>query len=313
MEERLSGFIDNQLAALERAQLERHLRDCKRCQTSLASLRWTISLVKQVPAPTLPRMFTLPMPAPTRPASAWGFGFARLATVVATLLLFAVIGLDAISQLGGGVGSRAPVAVQNAAAPTSVALAPQVEDQAKHVSPTASTGALFAAPTTQPAAPALPPALPPMPASAPTAAPAAAPTVILGLGAGPDTAETSSPTVKSAATALPRAPAAVPRATATSTLAPAASAAGLATPVPPTATVPAPTATATAVPPNPTATARPSPTINAQAYAAPTLAPLPPRQLETPQAIASPIRWTEIGLLFLVVFFAAIAVLMRRK
>ena len=320
MEERLSGFIDNQLAALERAQLERHLRDCKRCQTSLASLRWTISLVKQVPAPTLPRMFTLPMPAPTRPASAWGFGFARLATVVATLLLFAVIGLDAISQLGGGVGSRAPVAVQNAAAPTSVALAPRVEDQAKQVSPTASTGALFSAPqpspavlATQPAASALVPALPPAPASAPTAAPAAAPTVILGLGAGPDTAETSSPTVKSAATALPRAPAAVPRATATSTLAPAASAAGLATPVPPTATVPAPTATATAVPPNPTATARPSPTINAQAYAVPTLAPLPPRQLETPQAIASPIRWTEIGLFFLVVFFAAIAVLMRRK
>ncbi|HEX7593570.1 MAG TPA: zf-HC2 domain-containing protein, partial [Anaerolineae bacterium] len=100
VEERLSAYIDNQLAPLERAQLERHLRDCVRCQASLASLRWTVSLVQQAPAPALPRAFTLPVPA--RHAPAFGFGLARLATVAATLLLFAVIGVDAISQLGGG-------------------------------------------------------------------------------------------------------------------------------------------------------------------------------------------------------------------
>ena len=45
IEERLSAYIDNQLAPLEHAQLERHLRGCARCQASLASLRWTVSLL----------------------------------------------------------------------------------------------------------------------------------------------------------------------------------------------------------------------------------------------------------------------------
>ena len=322
VEERLSAFVDDQLAPLERAQLERHLRECARCQASLASLRWTISLVKQAPAPALPRTFTLPMPvpspAPTRRASSFGFGFARLATVVATLLLFAVIGVDAISQLGGGTAAFGPGAQQSAAQPTSVALAPaQVQDQAKQASPTVSTANSFAAaqptattPATRPQAPA---ALPPAPASAPTAAPAGP----FGLGGGPETAETGSPPDKSAASPLPRAPGVEPRATATTTQAPAAGAALLATPVPPApaAAIPASTATATVAVPSPNATARPlpSPTPNAQAYAAPTLAPLPSHQFETPQQIASPLRWTEIGLFFLVVFFAATSILLRRR
>ena len=317
VEERLSAYVDDQLAALERAQLERHLRDCPRCQANLASLRWTISLVKQAPASALPRMFTLPVPTPAQQVPSWGFGLARLATVVATLLLFAVLGVDAISNLGeSGLRSSAPAVVQSASQPTSVALAPQVQDQAKQASPTASTGALFVVPTTQPAAPAVPPALPPVPASAPTSAPAAAPDALSGLGGGPETAETASPPGAKAATSpLPRAPAVAPRATATATLAPAAAAAILATraPASPTATVPVPFGTAALVVSSPTATARPSLTPNAQAYAAPTLALLPPRQLETPQPIASPVRWAEIGLFFLVVFFATITILARRK
>jgi hypothetical protein len=314
VEERLSAYVDNQLAALERAQLERHLRDCGRCQASLASLRWTVSLVKQAPVPALPRTFTLPMPAPTARAPSWGFGFARLATVVATLLLFLVIGVDAISHLGGLTG--APAALQSAAQPTSVALAPQVQDQAKQASPTTTRGTLFAAPQpteTSPEARApVPAALPPAPPSAPTTAPA----VSSGLGGGPEAAETASPPgSKAAASPLPRAPAVAPRAAVTGTTVPAAGAAIVATPVPssPTATVVVPSSTATVAVPVATATLRPSPTPNAQAYAAPTLAPLPPRQSETPQPIASPLRWTEIGLLFLVVFLATVTVLSRRK
>ncbi|HEX7588261.1 MAG TPA: zf-HC2 domain-containing protein [Anaerolineae bacterium] len=321
VEERLSAFVDDQLAALERAQLQRHLRDCARCQASLASLRWTISLVKQAPAPALPRTFALPVPMPTQSAPSRGFGFARLATVVATLLLFAVIGVDAITRLGGGGVNNAPAALQRAPQPTSIARAPEVQDQSKQESPTTSTGALFAAPqptatalATQPAAPVLPSAVPPAPASAPTAAPAA-PTAVLGLGAGPESAETSSPTVKSAASPPPRAPAVAPRATLTGTTAPVAGAANLATPVPssPTVTVPTPTATATVALPSPTATARSSPTPNAQAYAVPTAAPAAQPPSETAPRNDLTLRAAEIGLFFLAVFFAAVTFLSRRK
>jgi hypothetical protein len=320
VEERLSAYIDNQLTPLEQAQLERHLRGCARCQASLASLRWTVSLVKQAPAPALPRMFTLPVPNQTRRAASFGFGFARLATVVATLLLFAVIGLDAISQLGGGfVGSApAPAALQNAANPTSVALAPsQTQDQAKEATPTSSPVRLSAAPqpTSAPAptGPVQPPALPPAPAILPS------PTEVLGLGGGgPETVETApTPSAKAAGSPapLPRAPAVAPGGPMTTTLA--AGAASLATPVPPTST-PQATATtrlpaATATVPSPTVLAKASPTPNVQAFAQPTLASLPPSVAETPRQIASPVRAAEVGLFFLAVFFAAVTVLLRRR
>ena len=281
VEERLSAYINDQLEARERAQLERHLRDCARCQASLASLRWTISLVKQAPAPALPRQFTLPLPAPrTQPRGmpAFGFGFARLATVVATLLLFAVVGLDVISQLGGGYGASAPapVALQNAAQPTSVALAPeQAEDQSKRLTPTAA--APQATLLARPPAPAVPP-----PASA-------------------------TETLKGSATtaAAPKGPA--QRASATPTTSALAGAAS----VPPTV---APTARPQATAPPPTATAPPSPTPAAQALAQPTGAPLPPRpEVERPQPVVTPVRATEIGLSFVAIFFGIVTVLLGRR
>jgi hypothetical protein len=312
VEERLSAYTDNQLAPLERAQLERHLSNCARCQASLASLKWTLALVKQAPAPALPRSFTLPVPAPARRAPSFGFGFAGLATVLATLLLFAVIGVDFISRLGGGlaVSAPAPAALQNAARPTSVALAPsQAQDQAKEATPTSPVRPLVAPqPTAAPAAssPAQPAALPPAPASAPPPAP----TEVTGRGAAPETSDTSATSsAKSAGSTPPisRAPAVAPRGPITPTLA--VGAASLATPVPPTST---PLSTATTVP-NSTAVAKPSLTPNVQAFAQPTIAPLPPREAETPQQVISPVRVAEVGLFFFVVFFAAITVLLWRR
>jgi Putative zinc-finger len=285
VEERLSAYIDNQLAPLERAQLERHLRDCARCQASLASLRWTVSLVKQAPAPALPRAFTLPMPAPVRHAPAFGFGFARLATVAATLLLFAVIGVDAISQLGGGFAASAPApaALQSAAQLTSIALVPT----------SAADKSLAVPPTVAPAA------VPPVATSVPS------PTEVFGRGGGaPETLATDS--AKSGVTTLtaPRAPAVAPRESITATRA--ASAAILATQT-------LPTATATATVPSPTATAQSSSTPNVQVRVQPTVAPAPPRANETPQQIVTPLRLGEIGLLFLAAFFGTLTVMLRRR
>ena len=76
VEARLSAYVDEQLDARERAQIEKHLSACARCQAQLESLRWTIDLLKHAPAPALPRSFTLPVPA--RRASAFGFNFATM-------------------------------------------------------------------------------------------------------------------------------------------------------------------------------------------------------------------------------------------
>jgi Putative zinc-finger len=283
VEERLSAYIDNQLAPLERAQLERHLRDCARCQASHASLRWTVSLVKQAPAPALPRAFTLPMPAQARRAPAFGFGFARLATVAATLLLFAVIGVDAISQLGGGFAASAPAALQSAAQPTSIALVPT----------SAADKSLAASPAVAPAA------VPPIATSAPS------PTEVFGRGGGAqETVPTDSAKSGVITLTAPRAPAVAPRGSITATLA--IGAASIATLVPPTAT-------ATATVPSPTAMAQSSPTPNAQARVQPTVAPAPPRVDETPRQIVTPLRLGEIGLLFLAVFFGTLTVMLRRR
>ncbi len=279
IEERLSAYIDDKLAPLERAQLERHLRDCARCQASLASLRWTVALAKQVPAPTLPRAFTLPVPAPARRAPAYGFGFARLATVVATLLLFAVVGVDLIAQRGGGFASApVPAALQNAEKPTSIALAPAV-DQAKAATPSAAPEKLQAAPTAAPL-----PTLAAQPAAPP--APAAVGTL-----------------------PAPRAPTGGPVAPVTTTTTFAAGAASIATPVPATPML-LPTATVAI----PSATASPSPTSAAQALVQPTRAQLPAGgEIETAQPLVTPLRVAEIGLVFLAVFFGSLTILLRRK
>ena len=120
VEARLSEYLDNQLAANERAQIEQHLRECVDCRASFESLRWTIALVKQAPAPALPRAFTLAVPAVAKraPQKSLAFGLAQFATALATLLLLAVIGVDVITQFGGGVTATAPSAAQQYAPPT---------------------------------------------------------------------------------------------------------------------------------------------------------------------------------------------------
>jgi hypothetical protein len=294
VEERLSEYIDNRLAALERARLERHLRDCARCQSRLASLRWTISLVKQAPSPALPRQFTFAIPAQTKRASTFNltFGFARFATIVATLLLFAVVGVDVIAQFGGAAAPKpamAPGASEALAAPTAIALAPQATPTQEKRADAQMNAKESALPTSAPPAPtkALEALRPTLTIAQPVAPPAPA-----GAATGaPEVSATDRAKLFAATPPAARQPAGAPVIT-------------TATPVPPTATF-APTAT---VPP-------PSPTPIAQVRVQPTLAPLPTPAPQAPRAIfpaVSPLRLAEIGLFFLVVFFGALAILLRR-
>lgn len=61
--ERLSAYLDDQLAPAERAALERHLPACARCAAELAELRRIVALLHAMPAPALPRSFALPATA----------------------------------------------------------------------------------------------------------------------------------------------------------------------------------------------------------------------------------------------------------
>lgn len=307
VEEHLSDYVDNQLNAGERAQIEQHLNKCAGCRMSLTSLRWSLALVKQAPAPALPRSFVIRAPAPARRATfGFNFGTLRLATVVATLLLFALVVTDFITNFGGASAPalmRAPAAEQFAA-PTLAALAPKsAESQSKQAA------------SPQPPLPAAAP-LPaatqaPMPTSAPKPTSVAAPTSAplppsaLGVGGGPPEATTSSADNGSkaspSATVVARAPASVVTATVSIPRTPTA----LPSLTSPPATS-APTVTAA-----PTVTPPPTRTLIAQAQ--PTHAPAPPMQASSPQAFITPLRVAEIGLFFFTIFFAALMILLWRR
>lgn len=232
VEERLSDFIDNQLAPAERARVENHLADCAQCRASLESMRWTIALIKQAPAPATNRSFVLPVPARREPSS-FAFGFARFATALATLLLFAVIGVDLLTQFGGA-SSSAPAAMRESAATQSIAFAPT-----KAPEPTSEPKPVGAMSSAAP--------LPPAPAAVPPAAPTA--TAVFRSSEVSPTQSAADMTQKSSATQPTQQPAMrgavsiTATVTATATVTPTQTA----TPLPPTAT-PSPTFTPTPVP-----------------------------------------------------------------
>lgn len=58
--ERLAAYLDDELASVEREQLERHLADCADCQRALAEQREVRMLLRALPTPRVPRSFALP-------------------------------------------------------------------------------------------------------------------------------------------------------------------------------------------------------------------------------------------------------------
>src|SRR5690348_11522128 len=68
--EQLSAYIDGELSAAERAELERHIPGCPECQEALGELRRVHDLLAALPMPKAPRSFALPLDTrlPTQPA-----------------------------------------------------------------------------------------------------------------------------------------------------------------------------------------------------------------------------------------------------
>lgn len=211
VEERLSAFIDNQLAQDERVRVTSHLGDCARCRASLESLQWTLSLVKQAPAPALPRSFTLPVTREESQAGGLSFAFLRAATAIATLLLCLVIGLDLFSQTRFGVAQApsAPLPAAQFAAPTqNVALAPAATS-----APTSASAAAGVPTLASQAAPPIAPTSAPAATQPPPqglSQPVALPSPTRALSAGAAEVQATRPQADSALKSLATVPAAPP-------------------------------------------------------------------------------------------------------
>lgn len=123
--ELLSAYIDGEVTGDERALVETHLATCVACARDLASLRQTVTMLRQLPLVAAPRPFTLRESdvasiRPARPAW-WRLPWAQ-GLVAAAAVLLCVAAAGGVWLLGrtGMVGAPAapqPVALQ-APAPT---------------------------------------------------------------------------------------------------------------------------------------------------------------------------------------------------
>lgn len=148
LRELVSSFIDDQVTASERREVEEHLASCESCRLGLESMRFTVELLNDLPQIESRRDFTLtsaPEAVPVRRSAGWATG---LATSLAAMLLVALL-----------LGDITGLLTQTH----------QLEQQAQSLSRPSTEASSFAAP----AAPA--PAFVPVPPSAPRPAPAPAP------------------------------------------------------------------------------------------------------------------------------------------
>lgn len=130
----LSAYLDGRLAERERRRVERHLAECEVCREDLATLRETVTLLRQVPSMPLPRSFTLPVSAQAEQTRfrRWNmaYGLLRGATVAVSFVLFLLLSSDAL--IGRGI-----LPLMRSEPPREqvfeVALAPQTEVVVKEV------------------------------------------------------------------------------------------------------------------------------------------------------------------------------------
>jgi anti-sigma factor RsiW len=157
--ERLSAYLDGELAPAETATLERHLADCRACQAELASLREVRALLGALPPPALPRSFALPettapparlapiaprAPAPPHraPARRTGFAAARAAQWLGGIAAMLGLALLLSSALAGRTpytfSSRSAIPASGGASTTSHPVGPSGQGAAPTATRTAT-------------------------------------------------------------------------------------------------------------------------------------------------------------------------------
>ena len=103
--ELLSSYLDDALDAAERRRVDELLQTCPGCAADLADLRTLRMALRALPMPVPQRSFTLD-PAAVRPRQRL-FPVFRFASLAAAVLLFLLLGVDALSSQRGRVASTA--------------------------------------------------------------------------------------------------------------------------------------------------------------------------------------------------------------
>ena len=125
----LSSYIDGEVEPAELREVEEHLAACDSCRRELDTLRFTVSLLQELPEVPVRRSFSLseaPGPVRTAPSLGW---YASLATSMAALLLVALLAGDVTGLLVQTPGPEMDelAAREEAIAPLSVESAQVVE------------------------------------------------------------------------------------------------------------------------------------------------------------------------------------------
>ena len=106
--ERLSEYLDGRFSSGEREMIERHLEACSECREELQSLKYTVTLLRQMPVASPRRSLTLEIAPSTVPvrwgarAPAWAYG---AAASVAILLFALVLSADLSGSLARDVSA----------------------------------------------------------------------------------------------------------------------------------------------------------------------------------------------------------------
>jgi len=138
--ELLSSYIDDAVDLVERRRVDKLLRECNACVMELEDLRGLRQLLQHLPEPMPRRSFTLDasVAAPRMRL----FPIFRFASLAAALLLFVVLGVDALGR--GGQGGQLTTASQPAAE-----VAPLAQEQSRTID-SAATAAPEAATAKEP-------------------------------------------------------------------------------------------------------------------------------------------------------------------
>jgi len=111
-EERLSSYLDGELASHEHEAVEHHLKTCSACQWELETLAQTIQWTRELPTLQVPRVFTVPVPAEPARSSVRRRNFLPVlqgaTALIAVLLVFAVAGDLMLGSRPMGGGPDAP-------------------------------------------------------------------------------------------------------------------------------------------------------------------------------------------------------------
>ena len=110
--EELSAYVDGELDAPARAELEGHLKTCSSCRARLDGLRQTVSAIRAMPMETPPRAFTVP------PQRRQGWRWAPVGWIggTAAALLVIALGITQLHGIGGAGTASSSVALNRGAA-----------------------------------------------------------------------------------------------------------------------------------------------------------------------------------------------------